>query len=382
MGTTDWHKCKFLESVGNLKPLVKERFGREPSTTLAREIIACLLQGRLFYEAAVSSPLEIRPLQQFYGMIGFSKALIVSSQLKSLTTLRQSHGLRDISAGGSRIADLRVKIENAGTFQAFNDVVAALTRLSYIDSQTRSRRIAIPSASSAQLTGCELTLKDILARVPTLESLYRMTFGGDAQTASIDLQTGFQGEDQEFRIRIDDPEIVEDRATLKQIVDRWRSRFPLLQSWRLASAQQAWGNTVIYLRNTPSLGLDEFSDEYLALENGAFQERPIPGDQNQRFTLEQGIRPVAGGLGRRIYAMAPINDTYLSEFSVHYLGLFLLSSLVRYRPQAWAHAVSRSSFPGEPADDKSLSLIERFLDINQNEIPEMVVKVLNSNEDP
>ena len=83
MGTTDWHKCKFLESVDNLKPLVKARFGREPSTTLAREIIACLLQGRLFYEAAVSSPLEIRPLQQFYGMIGFSKALIVSSQLKS-----------------------------------------------------------------------------------------------------------------------------------------------------------------------------------------------------------------------------------------------------------------------------------------------------------
>jgi hypothetical protein len=46
MGTTDWHKCKFLESVDNLKPLVKVRFGREPSTTLAREIIACLLQGR------------------------------------------------------------------------------------------------------------------------------------------------------------------------------------------------------------------------------------------------------------------------------------------------------------------------------------------------
>ena len=79
---------------------------------------------------------------------------------------------------------------------------------------------------------------------------------------------------------------------------------------------------------------------------------------------------------------ARISEAYLSEFSVHYLGLFLLSSLVRYRPQAWAHAVSRSSFPGEPADDKSLSLIERFLDINQNEIPEMVVKVLNSNEDP
>ena len=86
-------------------------------------------------------------------------------------------------------------------------------------------------------------------------------------------------------------------------------------------------------------------------------------------------------MGGRIYAMAPVNDIYLSEFTVHYLGLFLLSALVRYRPQAWAHAISRSSFPSEPADDQSLSLIERFLDIDQNEIPEMTVKILNPYED-
>ena len=64
-----------------------------------------------------------------YGMIDFSKALIVSSQLNPLATLRQSHGLRDISAADSRKADLRVKIDNAGTFQSFNDVVAAFDEM-------------------------------------------------------------------------------------------------------------------------------------------------------------------------------------------------------------------------------------------------------------
>ena len=124
MAQSDWYRCKFLESSENLKPLVKTRFGREPSTFLAREIIACLQEGRLFYEAAVSAPLEIRPLQQFYGMLGFSKALIVASQLRPLSTFRRAHGLKDISGGGARIADTRLQIQGVGTFQEFNDVVA------------------------------------------------------------------------------------------------------------------------------------------------------------------------------------------------------------------------------------------------------------------
>ena len=131
MAEFDWHKCRFLESSENLKPLVHARVGRTPSTSIAREIAACLQQGRQFYEAATSSPLEIRPLQLFYGMVGFAKALVVARRLSSLSTLRHAHGLSDISAANCRIAELRVKIGEAGTFQEFNDVVADLTRLCY-----------------------------------------------------------------------------------------------------------------------------------------------------------------------------------------------------------------------------------------------------------
>ncbi len=126
-------EVRFLESMDNLKPRVKLRFGREPSTGVAREIVGCLLQGRLFYEAAANSPLEIRPLQMFYGMVGFAKALIVASRCMSLSTLRGAHGLKDVSDGGCRIADLRVRITDAGTFHEFNDVVAAWTRLCCFD---------------------------------------------------------------------------------------------------------------------------------------------------------------------------------------------------------------------------------------------------------
>jgi hypothetical protein len=53
--------------------------------------------------------------------------------------LRPAHGLRDISAGNSLIAELKLKIERSGTFQGFDDVVAPLTRLvelRYIGNET------------------------------------------------------------------------------------------------------------------------------------------------------------------------------------------------------------------------------------------------------
>ena len=52
--------------------------------------------------------------------------------------------------------------------------------------------------------------------------------------------------------------------------------------------------------------------------------------------------------------------------SSHYIAwlLYLLSTLVRYRPLLWMHAISRSVIAEAPADDKMLSLIERFLSLN------------------
>lgn len=225
MAGTDWHKCKFLESGDNLKPLVKKRFGRQPSSSLTRQIVACLQQGRLFYEAAAAAPLEIRPLQQFYGMVGFAKALVVARNLRSLATLRPVHGLSDISDGNSRITNLRLKIEGGGTFHEFNDVVAEQNRLCYIDEATRWRMILLPSAKSAQLSGLDLSLRDILSRVPGLESLYQMTLAEDSQTDPIQLETSLQGDDT-FRIIVSDSQLFTDRESLRAIVRRWRSRYP------------------------------------------------------------------------------------------------------------------------------------------------------------
>lgn len=375
-----WYKCRFLESSENLKPLVKKRFGREPSSSIAREIASCLQQGRLFYEAATSSPLQIRPLQLFYGMLGFSKALIVAHNLRGLSTLKRSHGLIDISTDNSRIADLQIKILNKGTFQEFNDAVCSLTRVCYTDASTRPCTISVPSDVSDRLSGIKLSLREILARIPGLESLYRMTFEEDPLTEPISLETAYR-DDTSFRIRIDDRELFTDRDSLRRIIGRWRSRFPFLNKWRLHSAEHGWGNTIIYFQNASNIPDDEFAETHLEYRETMFQTTAAIDQTLNKFTLQEGLAPLGGGYTGGSWSISPVGTAHISEFSLQYLGMFLLSSLIRYRPQIWTHAISGSFTAEEKTDDKALSLIERFLDLNRYAVPVLVIKILNPYED-
>jgi YaaC-like Protein len=291
----DWHKCRFLESCENLKPLVKMRFGREPSTSQAREIVACLQEGRLFYQAAETSPIEIRPLQLFYGMVGFAKALIVASQLRSLSSLKPAHGVADDSAANSRIADLRLKIGEGGTFQEFNDAIRGLSRISYSDQRPKWDLVSFESASSSQLAGISLSLRDILGRIPGLESLYRMTFDEDALTAGMGIGGLSGGSSGWFILDFRDARVLNDLNSLKQIVERWRAKFPFLKMWRLYRAEPSWGQTVIRFVNLRNTDVDEFAETYAAFKDGTFQAR-IYLEDSERLALEQGLAPFAGYL--------------------------------------------------------------------------------------
>jgi hypothetical protein len=377
MPATDWHKIRFLESSENLKPLVKMRFGREPSTSIARDIAACLVQGRLFYEAAVTSPLEIRPLQMFYGMVGFGKALVLARYCRSASTLPHAHGLKDQSRDNCRIAELRLRIDDGGSFQQFNEVVAELNRFCYLDESSKYRTVSLPSASSKSLIGLELSLRELLSRVPKLESTYRMTFGEEANTTYLGVSTVYR-EEGGFSVDVADAELFRDRESLKAIVVRWRERFPFLRNWRFVSGYQSYGRSNLQFRNVSPPDTDEFSETSLLVDEDNDFHAAESSDPRVYVAVEKAFSPTSDD---GLYAVSPFSGQYVSEFSLHYMGLFLLSSLVRYRPQTWIHAISRSVVADMPADDQSLSLIERFLDINGSEIPEMVVSVLNPKED-
>lgn len=383
MSNFDWYKVRFLESSANLKPLIKARTGRTPSTSIAREIAVCVQQGRLFYEAAAGCPLEIRPLLLFYGMGALARALVVARTLRPLSTLRHSHGLTDISEQRSRLRDLRVKVGATGTFQEFNDVVSPLSRTCYFGASSKPSAVYTASATSGELRDLELSLKDILSRIPGLDDLYRNTFNEEANTRTV--MINFWAEYGDYcELRIDDSELFSDRPSLRRLVQKWRDRYPFLQRWRFVRAAHAWGNSVIQFANTECLGIDEFGEDQLAGVNGQFQMITdlMRNRATSRMAISSILPPMGGGYpGGYPNAIAPINGLYPSELSLHYLGLFLLSSLVRYRPDTWGHAISRSVLADEPTDDELLALLERFMEINVRIIPAMTVQVLNPHED-
>lgn len=383
MGELDWHKVRFLESATNLKPLLRTLTGRTPSTTLAREIGACLQQGRFYYDAAAHAPLEIRPLLLYYGLVAFAKAVVAGRTTRSLSTLAHSHGLSDTSLQGSVMRDLRVRIGTTGTFQDFNDVVRNFSRVLYFEANTKPAALGLPSATSGELQGREWDLRAILSRIPGLEDLYRVTFSEEANTEGMSIS--FWAENGDFcELRLDDREGFADRQELQSLVSKWRTRYPFLSQWRFVSGVPAWDKTVLNFANVSNAGLDEFSEaELMPLDAGFGMTSDARGARSvPRTPLRSILVPMAGGFPEgHPHAMAPLDGVYPSEFALHYLMLFILASVVRYRPDTWAHAISRSVLSDRPSDDQVIAILERFLEIHTSTVVGLVVTALNPHED-
>jgi len=184
-------------------------------------------------------------------------------------------------------------------------------------------------------------------------------------------------------IRIDDRELFTDRQSIRNIIARWRHRFPFLYNWRFVSAQHAWGNSVLIFAGVDNVGMDEFAEEHLVLGTYGYSATVNPVASKPPLPLDR-FSPLAGGYSNSAgqFAISPINGSiYLSEFALHFIALFILSSLVRYRAPTWAHAISRTSISDRPADDQALALIERFMELNMEVVPSFIVTMLNPNED-
>lgn len=375
----DWYDIKFLESATNVRQLIKRSTDRQPSTGIAREISVSIQQGRLFFEAAIGAPIQIRPLLIYYGVIGFAQAVIVARKNASLATLVRAHGLTDLTPHSGGIESLVLRCENSGTFQEFNDAIAPLGRIWYFD-DSMPRWFQKPFDNTSLLNGREIPITEILARAPGLSEKFNQTFGSSAKAACIMLnfETPNVGR---CELRVDDPELYTDRTSLVAAVRKWRADYPFLDRWRFVGATHAWGNAVLNFDNAAVQDEDDLADANLvqANNNGFVGARVVMGAGTAFVPAEEILPPLSGGYvgSAATYAMQPIGGVKLSEYSLQFLGCFLLSSLVRYRPQIWQNAISRSVTQQSPADDRSLSLIEKFLNDVLSGFPDMVVRVID-----
>jgi hypothetical protein len=369
---SQYEKIKFLESTTNLKAIIKRTTGRSPSTEIARDITACLQQGRLFFEIAESAPLQIQPLQIYYGIVGFAKAVILARTVQSIATIEQTHGLSDISEQNTKIENLSLKFQKRGTFQQFNDVVAPLGRINHFGDGGMYLSDSKPFDASFELAEKKASLKDILSRVPGLQKLYAKTFAEDAACTSVSF---YKPTEDCVQLRIDDTHLFRNKDELKSIVEKWRRKFPFLNGWCFCEGALAWDHTVLLFYNTQKQDQGEF--EILTPDGSGFSTSPR--EWTYILPFSSILSPLAGGITRtHPTAIEPLNGFHLSEFALQFCGAFLLSSLVRYRPQVWQHALSHSILEQNPADDRTLSLIEAFSRLVLNEFPALVENCIDS----
>lgn len=374
---SDYKAIKFLESTNNLRDILSANSRRELSAERANQISVCLEQGRLFFESAENVEWQIKPLVVYYGMVGFAKAITLARDLAKLESLPQKHGLTDITTDSS-VDALRAKIERDGTFQGLNDACCELEGLLYHDVNRRKQRIAKPTTHSASLAGKEITLKEILARIPDLESLYYKTFNEDPSTTACSHFGYSRDFDEEGMIDFTIEPFLPftDLDSLRLSVADLRRRFPFIENWRVAYAAPGLELKFANL-------LMDSDSEFSRLEfrtDAFYQEPETPLHKFDTKDLANYCQPVRGNLTPEIettYLIKEWNGFFLSEVSLYYLGMFLLSSLVRYRPHVWANAIARRSFREKTPDDRSLVLIEEFVDQALTVFPAATVIAIN-----
>jgi hypothetical protein len=260
--------------------------------------------------------------------------------------------------------EIEVKIDEHGTYQDFNDVIAEREAWSFFESTTLRLHPA-PTASSLSLKGKKLNLKQILSQCSIISPLYEITSEELSSKLACNLHTGESimnlqtGEALlvELRIQIDAEILNNDQ--LRCVVKKYRDKYPDLRRWRFSSIEKAWNKAHIVFNNCEEDG-DDLSDLRLLHSPQAITSTNPPRTFRDFRTL---LGPATSSLATKShYLSAPVDNLYFSEVSMQYIGMFLLGSLVRYRPQTWVFATTRLASPERSSDDMSLALIEKFME--------------------
>ncbi len=373
----EWTKIAFLESSANLKTLIERMTGRKPSSGICQDVGVCIQQGRLFFESAEQSRIEIRPLLLFYGTMAFAKAGAMGKRLRRMSDLSQSHGVRDVSAIGSKVHETTVRIDDRrGTFHDFNDEAATFNEYRYYGPNMVRRVVFLPSAAdSIKLLGVAPTLKVILSRIPQLRDLYEGTFQEFSKSASVTVEEHHEGQ---FQIGVHVSARITSRDELRGVIRQVRERFPALRQWRVIRASQTRTGSFVQFANVTVIE-KELDESALRETDGSFSLIGQPF-ANSADILKTPAAQLLSPCSMRGSLISPTGSHYLSEVALHYLGMFLLSSLVRYRPTTWVHAIRRSVTSVNPADDRALALTEEFMVWHSRVMSEFVSETFNPRE--
>jgi hypothetical protein len=174
-----WSQIGLLFSRDVLERRYKARHGGDINAAKANEIISHLEQAQQYWRSAETAGDLAKPLEQYYGVLAFSRALILflSPDAKE-ATLHKMHGLRASIRDGGDIEDIQLTVQS-GTFSELLHATANVQE-SIVDLPSPGKplqRTAVLRSLRQPEPGSTFSFINLLSRISDLQSHFESAFG-------------------------------------------------------------------------------------------------------------------------------------------------------------------------------------------------------------
>jgi hypothetical protein len=323
LSSDDWSRLGLFLSRDVLERRYQVRHQKKLGADKAKEIIAHLDQARRYFKSAETAGVLAGPLEQYYGVLAFSRAIILylNPSMRE-TSLKKAHGLSAALPSDGGVEEVMFEVQS-GTFDEL------------LDSTKNSQEATLDQHSPGVVTmrsyyehilprppmSTIFSLLDLLARIPGLRAHFESAFAKRAHCHS--------GVVWQFA------------NTLSVDISKDRFDLPSIEELRT------------------SLGITASASAVLTRSQGVQFTYSVPLGETPLAPLPNVITSRIGE--RCLVEQFTSGGWWLNELASYFAASHALSMLVRYYPSRWARMVSHEK------GDRLLPVLDRMRGLVQTE---------------
>lgn len=334
-----WEYLRRYQSIKYIKKKLKKEIFNNSNliNTKSEQIASLMVQCENYYKTAELSSIDIKPLLLYYGMVGLSKCLILSGDnsytLSALAGVNKNHSTHGLTVAPKNTTD-----------QAIRDSKHIVDEFCYTATSRNRKglynllRLCYSDTPIANVT--RFCIQDLLSYIPELSKEYFSYFHKKPNSWHCDSHFGISN-------LSDTVQLIEFRDW-DYVIQKSRSNEKYGHSIRRCFPE---------LVNLYTLQPNS-EDKYKSNHNATSIDDSIY--VSQLLTLET-------------YALRKYSGYSVSDFDIHFITMFILSNLVRYRQDKWSRLIRR-------LDNDEMFIVESFVELSQVKYPFLILRELENRD--
>lgn len=341
-----WTHISLFESSDLIKELYHKKHKAKLSNKNAREIISSFAQGREYFRNAANASEIVKPLLLYYGILSLSRGLIYflhDYKIQNNININ-SHGLKpikwvdELNNSIANLPTLKIQSTNGGTFIELCKLTNRNTNYIVHTGPFPSKTMITKNNSAiAKIQNCfEISLKELISRIPALITLYQTTFG-ELSNCFPSVVFFFSETSQtsffilESNIKLDENEI------------RKKLQIPSDSEMRYETKHHFFGHINHFDCLIKHSNLNEL-----------IQKAPM----------------ILNDTPENTYLISRFNNIEFSQLDIMYMVSYAMGMLVRYYPAHWASII------GHQNGDKAYPILKATIEYIETFFPKLILDEL------